>query len=141
MGRNFQTLLILLLLCAGLSCHAATNSVLVTNAVARFPVRAGVYVNDEWTYKYDVQREGLRSERRIGRLYRGGRLITARIGSVTNTPVGIFCFFSASGGWLNTLSGDRPVFDEAGQVDPTLVRHFSIRRLRENAEAADSERK
>jgi hypothetical protein len=81
-----------------------------------YPTKPGVYETNGWKYEYAIHLKGSRSESRTGRLFFNGREITASHGAVTNTPLGRFRFhqWAYERGWLNTLTRDYPVFDEAG---------------------------
>jgi hypothetical protein len=97
---------------------------------ALFPTKAGSYTVDAWRYDYSVTAPGSRSERRAGRLYKGGQEIIGTLGEVRDTPLGRFAFFGSNAwrynlGWLNTLTYDQPVFGPEGEPLPTVRGYFA----------------
>jgi hypothetical protein len=85
------------------------------------PAKPGVYRHKGWRYEYSVEAGGTRSERRVGRLFLEDREITGTPGELLEEFLGRFVYFGPGGynrGWLNTLTYDRPVFDDAGSLTP-----------------------
>ena len=82
-----------------------------------FPTKAGTYTSGDWEYTCTIEHEGTRSEKRVGALRHGGSEVTGSVGEFKETPLGKFLWFESewNRGWLNTLSGDRPVFADDGR--------------------------
>jgi hypothetical protein len=82
--------------------------------------KPGTYTSGPWTYQLDIHAPGSESETRIGRLSRNGREIHAPVGSVIDTPLGRFMYFSRTPhwnqGWLNAQTYNTPVFDKQGRL-------------------------
>lgn len=94
-----------------------------TTQTADYPTKAGSYERRGWKYVYTIEYEGTRSEKRIGKLYRNGAEVIGNVGEIRETQVGTFVFFSLKGysqGWLNTLTYDRPVFQNDGRLLPEV---------------------
>jgi hypothetical protein len=88
---------------------------------AAFPTKPGVYKHKGWRYEYTVENSGTRSEKRVGRLFLGGEEVKGAPGEILEEHLGRFVWFGVNGynrGWLNTLTYDRPVFDNAGSLTP-----------------------
>ena len=88
---------------------------------AAYPTKPGVYRHKGWRYEYAVEAVGTRSERRIGRLFLEEREVTGTPGELLEEFLGRFVYFGGTGynrGWLNTLTYERPVFDDAGSLTP-----------------------
>ena len=82
-----------------------------------FPTKAGEYSYKGWKYVYEIQHQGTRSERRIGRLFLNGKEVKGEIGELNQEPIGFFLYFGEHGynqGWLNTLTYDHEVFGKDG---------------------------
>jgi hypothetical protein len=88
---------------------------------AAYPTKPAVYRHKGWRYEYAVEAAGTKSERRMGRLFLDEREVTGSPGELLEEFLGRFVYFGSSGynrGWLNTLTYDRPVFDDAGLLTP-----------------------
>jgi hypothetical protein len=106
MTKTLQLLLVFLTL----SLPAIAESVV-------FPTKAGEYLHKGWKYVYEIQHQGTRSERRIGRIFLNGKEVKGEIGELNQEPIGFFIYFGEHGynqGWLNTLTYNHKVFDEDG---------------------------
>lgn len=96
---------------------------------AGFPCRPGSYSRDEWRYDYAIKAAGTRSERRVGRLFKGDQALIGSLGEIRETPLGRFAYFGSNvraynSGWLNTMNNDSPVFSKDGEVLPDLSGYF-----------------
>ena len=97
-----------------------------------FPTKAGEYSHKGWRYVYEIQHQGTRSERRIGRLFLNGKEVKGEIGELNQDPIGFFLYFGEHGynqGWLNTLTYDHEVFGKDG--GPTKQASDLLRAARE----------
>lgn len=82
-----------------------------------FPTKAGEYSHKVWKYVYEIQHQGTRSERRVGRLFLNGKEVKGEIGELGQEPIGFFIYFGEHGynqGWLSTLTYDQKVFGKDG---------------------------
>lgn len=125
--RSSSSLVFLAVVGYGLLTHAEDGKKEAAPATAKFPTKAGTYVQDEWTYVYGIRAKGSRSERRMGSLFFRGFPVEGHIGAVKDTPLGKFVYWTGSwcSGWLNTLTYDRPVFDPNGELLRDIKKHLN----------------
>ena len=126
MGRSWPVLLVAVVACCLLT-YAEDGKTEGVPATAKFPAKAGTYVQGEWTYVYGIRAKGSRSERRMGSLFFRGFPVEGHIGAVKDTPLGKFVYWTGSwcSGWLNTLTYDRPVFDPNGELLRDIKKHLN----------------
>ena len=127
MNRPVFTLGVTIVVAAGLITLALSTRSPVEPAA--FPCKPGSYVRDDWRYDYSITSVGSRSERRVGRLFKGDEEVTGSLGEIRETPLGQFAYFGShvrayNSGWLNTLTNDSPVFSKCGKVLPDVLGYF-----------------
>ena len=103
-----------------LSLSIVGNLAIADENLPVYPTKEGTYVKDNWEYIYTITLKGTKSEMRKGQLYYNKKEVSAPLGTIKNTPLGKFILFPASGtwnmGWLNTMTYDRPVFNNTGRL-------------------------
>ena len=79
-----------------------------------FPTKPGTYKAEGWEYTYTITAKGTRSEKRVGVLKKDGKEVAGKEGEEMETLLGKFKFYATmyNKGWLNTLTYDKPVFQE-----------------------------
>ena len=95
------------------------------------PTQTGEYTSGPWTYSYKIEAKATRSEGRRGRLTYKGIELRAPLGTILVTPFGRLLQLLppeikgwGAGGWVNTLTYDRPVFKADGTLTDELARQL-----------------